>query len=137
MANDASFLGRGWHFPPQFNRRGSAVMVSDAEDIHQSLIILLKTAPGERVMQPTFGCDLKGHLYGNINETAITRIKEVIRQAVLFFEPRVLLDAIAVDQSRIYDGMLGLELQYRIISTNTRHNLVFPFYFREGTDVRQ
>lgn len=110
-------------------------MVSAEEDIGQSLRILLLTTPGERVMQPQFGCDLKGQLFAGINENTITVLKDMIRRAVLFFEPRVILENVEVDQARAYDGYLGLTLVYRVISTNTRHNLVFPYYFREGTDV--
>ncbi len=135
MSHDAAFLGRGWSFPPQFKRRGGVHMVSAEEDIGQSLRILLLTTPGERVMQPQFGCDLKGQLFAGINENTITVLKDLIRRAVLFFEPRVILENVEVDQARAYDGYLGLTLVYRVISTNTRHNLVFPYYFREGTDV--
>ena len=55
MANsDKSFLGTGWSFPPEFNPYGSVKKVSDEEDIRESLVILLSTSPGERIMQPTY-----------------------------------------------------------------------------------
>ena len=48
-----SFLGTGWSFPPEFNNMtGTVEMVSNVDDINQSLQILLSTTLGERVMQP-------------------------------------------------------------------------------------
>jgi len=137
MENNASFLGTGWSFPPEFSRRGNVKMISAEEDIHQSLLILISTTPGERVMQPNFGCGLKAQIYENLNESTITVLKDLIRRAVIFYEPRVVLEAIETDHSYIYEGRLNIELIYRIVTTNTRHNLVYPFYFREGTDVQE
>ncbi|MRW89715.1 hypothetical protein GJ699_06945 [Duganella sp. FT80W] len=135
MATDQSFLGTGWSFPPEFSRRGKVHLVSADEDIHQSLRILLSTAPGERVMQPTFGCGLKLQVFQVINESTVTKLKDVIARAILFFEPRVKLDNITVDISMAHDGRLDFQLYYTVISTNARHNIVYPFYFREGSDV--
>jgi phage baseplate assembly protein W len=68
MADDQSFLGRGWSFPPAFSRSGAEVeMVSGAEDIRQSLGILLSTRLGERLMQDEFGCDLQHVLFEEID----------------------------------------------------------------------
>ena len=136
MDQDTSFLGTGWSFPPEFSKRGKVVMVSAEEDIKQSLLILLSTSPGERVMQPSFGCGLKHHVYENINESTITILKDLIARAILFFEPRVKLETIIVDTSSAYEGVLHFDIVYRIIATNTRHNIVYPFYLREGSDVQ-
>jgi phage baseplate assembly protein W len=136
VGTDISFLGTGWSFPPEFSRRGAVVMVSAEEDIRQSLGILLSTTPGERVMQPSFGCGIKQHVYDSINESTITILKDLIRRAILFFEPRVVLESIVTDSSEAMDGRLDFTIVYTIISINTRHNIVYPFYFREGSDVQ-
>lgn len=136
MNQNVSFLGTGWNFPPEFSKRGNVIMVSAEEDIKQSLLILLSTSPGERVMQPTFGCGLKMQVYENINESTITILKDLIARAILFYEPRVILENIVTDISDAYEGKLNFTIFYTIISTNTRHNIVYPFYLREGTDVQ-
>lgn len=136
MSNDVSFLGTGWSFPPEFSKRGTVSMVSAAEDIHQSLHIILATNLGERVMQPSFGCGIKSQVYENINESTLTVLKDLISRAILFYEPRVKLESIATDSSEAYDGRLNFLINYSIIATNTRHNIVYPFYLREGTDVQ-
>ena len=136
MDTDISFLGTGWSFPPEFSKRGAVVMVSAEEDIRQSLRILLATTPGERVMQPSFGCGIKSHVYDNINESTVTILKDLIRRAILFFEPRVRLESVLADSSNAMNGRLDFTIVYTIISINTRHNIVYPFYFREGSDVQ-
>lgn len=136
MNQNISFLGTGWNFPPEFSKRGNVIMVSAEEDIRQSLFILLSTSPGERVMQPNFGCALKNHVYENINESTVTILKDLIGRAILFYEPRVILENIVTDASEAYEGRLNFTIFYTIISTNTRHNIVYPFYLREGTDVQ-
>jgi hypothetical protein len=87
-------------------------------------------------MQPSFGCGLKHHVYENIDESTITLLKDLITRAILFFEPRVKLEMILSDISESYEGKINFTIVYRVISTNTRHNIVYPFYLREGTDVQ-
>nr|WP_315249090.1 GPW/gp25 family protein [uncultured Duganella sp.] len=136
MAVDLSFLGTGWRFPPEFSRRGKVQMAYAEEDIRESLYILLGTTPGERVMQPGFGCGLKQYAYDIIDASTITVIKDVIARAILFFEPRVVLEHILADSGAALEGRLDFQIVYTVVSTNTRHNIVYPFYLREGTDVQ-
>lgn len=134
MTVDTGFLGTGWAFPPAFDSRGrTALMVSREEDIAQSLRILLFTDPGERVMQPTFGCGLRRMVFEPVHEGTLTTIRGLIEQAVLFFEARIALERIDFDVERVPEGVLGIELVYTIRTTNTRHNLVFPMYLREAS----
>ena len=136
MAVDSSFLGTGWSFPPSFDIHDrSTSLASGEEDIEQSLAILLSTKPNERLMHPTYGCAIHAMVFENTDESTLTRIRDAVRRAVLFFEPRIDLDAIEVDQSAAFEGLLRIMLSYRIRETNSRSNMVFPFYFLEGTNV--
>lgn len=136
MERDSAFLGTGWSFPPEFDRRSKTVrMVSGEEDIRESLQILLATVPGERVMQPLYGCGLKLLVFEQISERVVTEIKDLIDRAVLFFEPRITLERIEVDDANVYEGFLNIHLHYTIRTTNTRTNMVYPFYFLEGTNL--
>ena len=133
---DRAFLGTGWSFPPEFNKRVSGVMmVSEDDDIRESLTILLLTAPGERTMYPAYGCGLKALIFDTISESTITEITDVIERAVLFFEPRITLDRVEVDTETMYEGLITIQLTYTIRATNSRSNMVYPFYFREATNV--
>ncbi|MER0202849.1 MAG: hypothetical protein DU480_03125 [Nitrosomonas sp.] len=138
-ADDKSFLGTGWGFPPEFGQYGSIRKVSAEEDIHESLYILLSTNPGERVMQPTYGCGLKSQVFEEINETTVTVMVDLIKRAILFFEPRVVVENIRVDsgnQEDILNGLIKIDITYIVRTTNNRHNIVYPFYFTEGTNVK-
>ncbi|HEX7645092.1 MAG TPA: GPW/gp25 family protein [Burkholderiaceae bacterium] len=135
MDTDKSFLGTGWGFPPEFSRSEGAVrMVSGAEDIEESLRILLATVPQERIMQPAYGCGMKKHVFDTISETTLTLLKDAISRAVLFFEPRIDLKRIDIDEAGAMEGVLLIDLQYVVRATNSRSNLVYPFYFREATN---
>lgn len=136
MDQDKTFLGTGWGFPPEFNKRSGTVRMSSAEeDINESLRILMATIPMERVMQPAYGCGLKLMVFENINESTLTLIRDEIQRAVLFFEPRVTLENIEFDESQAYEGELKIKLNYIVRTTNSRSNLVYPFYFLEGTNI--
>ena len=136
MGIDKSFLGTGWSFPPEFSKVQKGVkMVSEDEDINESLRILLFTAPGERLMHPTYGCGLKSFVFENMSESTVVEIKDDIERAVLFFEPRISLNDVVVDDSKIYEGKVRIELDYTVRATNSRRNVVYPFYFREGTNI--
>ena len=127
------FLGKGWAFPPAFNLAEQTVaMVTAEEDIRDSLQILLATIPGERVMLPDYGCLIHQHVFDLMGETLFTEIKALIEHAILHYEPRINLENISYSEDQ-YEGRLLIELEYTIIQTNTRSNLVFPFYLKEGT----
>ncbi|BDD09411.1 hypothetical protein FUAX_18430 [Fulvitalea axinellae] len=134
---DEAFLGKGWGFPPRFDavNRG-AVMVDKREDIEESIGILLNTYPGERVMNPEYGCKLFRYVNEVISESLFTEIRETVRWAIIDFEPRVLVVDISLD----YDpsdavGLIRINILYEIKETNTRHNMVYPYYLLEGSNL--
>lgn len=137
MLDDQSFLGTGWSFPPTFEKsiNPGVVMVSDEEDIIQSLEILMTTNPGERIMVPEYGCDIQSFLFDSISTSKIHFLKELIRTAILKYEPRIELNEIHIDASEYLEGIVKIGLDYRIEQSNTRFNLVFPYYKVEGTDI--
>ena len=111
-------------------------MVAEEADIKESLWILLSTSPGERVMQPSYGCGLQGMVFETINQSAITEIKDIIERAILFFEPRITLEEIDTNTEDALEGRINIHLGYTVRKTNTRSNIVYPFYFLEGSQVR-
>lgn len=136
MAIDRSFLGRGWSFPPQFSEETGSVELASAEiDINQSLHILLSTSLGERVMQPTYGCNLSDYQFEPLNSNLLAFIRSVVERALLYHEPRIIVDNINItspDSFDLIEGKLTIEIDYRIIETNSRFNFVFPFYLKEA-----
>lgn len=134
LANKA-FLGRGWKFPPTFTKgHDGAEMTQFEEDIKESLWILLSTIRGERVMRPDYGTSAQDLIFESLDFNTGTLIADEIRKAILIHEPRVFVDKVEPLQEEL-NGRLTLSIEYTIISTNTRSNLVFPFYLNEGTNV--
>lgn len=123
-----SFFGQGWAFPPTFDKAAASVkMVEKEADIKESLGILLTTRVGERLLEPLYGCELTRFLFEPIDTTLKTYMREVIRDAILYFEPRIKLKDIQL-HALVNEGRIDIEIDYLIPSVNSRGNLVFPFY---------
>jgi len=136
MEQQKSFLGTGWAFPVTFNYTlGTVNMAAEVRDIEQSLTILLNTRPGERVMRPDFGCALDDLMFESLDASIITYIKDLITNAILFYEPRVNLLNIEIvtDPAMIWEGRVLIQLDLVVRTTNGRFNFVYDFYKREAT----
>lgn len=134
MSDAPSFLGRGWSFPPSF-ANGGVRMTEDEADIQASLRILFGTAPGERFLQPKYGLDMHELMFEPVSTTLRSVLKDRILTTVLVYEPRIRLQAVDIDDSRLNEGVLTIRLDYLVRSTNSRFNLVFPFYQGEATEA--
>ncbi|WP_312177453.1 GPW/gp25 family protein [Chryseobacterium sp.] len=136
MKINTDFLGTGWSFPPEFNEtEGKLAMTSDVEDINNSLIIHLSTRPGERVMFPNYGCDLQEMLFKPLDLTLITQMKGIVERAILYHEPRINILSIEINAQNEIEGEILIEINYEVRNTNTRSNMVFPFYKEEATEI--
>lgn len=126
------FLGTGWSFPPRFSKvKKGVVLVSGEDDIRESLRILLTTSLGERFLQPKYGCNLDELLFEPLNTTVKTYIRGLVKQAILHFEPRIELEDVEIETIDEPAGKIELVVNYRVRATNSRDNLVFPFYQAE------
>lgn len=133
---DKDFIGRGWSFPPSFDRRSGEVrMLSGEDDIDSSLHILLSTTIGERVMQPRYGCNLKQFQFEPLNDSMQFRMRKMVEDAILYFEPRIRLDGLdlVVDQA---EGRVVITVEYIIKTSHSRGSFVFPFYLGDRDAVR-
>jgi phage baseplate assembly protein W len=130
-----SFLGTGWGFPPTFIKgKNSLETIANEEDIQSSLAILLSTSKGERILQPTYGCDLKKLLFEPLDMSLKAYMKDMIKTAILYHEPRIKLDDITLADLP-GQGRIEITLKYTIRGTNSRYNFVYPFYLNEGTNI--
>lgn len=133
MVDKHSFLGRGWSFPPEFDKEtGTVKMLKDEEDIISSLHILLSTRLGERVMVPEYGCNLEDLLFNTLNITVKTYVTDLIRTAILYHEPRIDTKRITIEPADEERGVLLIQIDFVVRTTNSRMNMVYPFYKTEG-----
>lgn len=137
MDKGDSFLGKGWAFPPTFHKDDPTglEMVEGVEDIKESLKILLTTAHGERLMIPDYGCDVHAFVFKDNSSTSQYFLKQRIKTAIVRFEPRIKEVSVTLDYTSYLDGVVKVLVDYLVITTNSRFNLVFPFYKVEGTDI--
>ena len=136
MSFDQPFLGEGWSFPPEFNRSARTVVTSAGQDdINKSLEILLSTRLGERVMVPDYGCNLEELLFQPLDLSLKTYVKDLIKTAILYHEPRIDVQKIEIDTTNEIEGELLVKIDYIIRITNSRGNMVYPFYKAEGSEI--
>jgi uncharacterized protein len=127
----SDFLGLGWNFPIGRDDGGQVQLelAPDGEEgVRQSIWMILGTSRGERVMRPDFGCGIHDLVFGVNDAATATAVTGAVRDALAVWEPRIdVLDVYAVpDPSR--PSLLTIEINYRVRSTNSRFNLVYPFY---------
>lgn len=132
MDTDA-FLGRGWSFPPRLTEDGAA-MATYEQDIEQSLRVLFSTTPGERVNRYEYGCPLSRYAFEPMTTEVTARMRNDITRAILLFEPRITLEEVSFEE-HADEGLLLIQLTYTIVRTNSRSNMVYPFYLNEGSNL--
>ena len=127
-----AFLGTGWAFPVSLDASRGIAAVSNEEDVRQSIRIILGTGRGERVMRPDFGAGLHDFLFAPVNFATTESIRVRVEESLIDWEPRIELEQVSVVPAADDGSRLDIEVVYRVRSTNTRHNLVYPFYLEEG-----
>ena len=121
-------LGSGLAFPLQVDPRGALALARGEDDIDQAIALILGTAPGEREMRPEFGCAVHDLVFDTIDAQMIGKLETAIRNALDRWEPRIEIEDLEFDLSRVNDGQLLITISYRLRATNHQRNLVYPFY---------
>lgn len=129
MAKD--FLGRGWKFPVEVDATGKIALSDYEDDVREAIRIILMTSRGERVMRPDFGANLHDYVFASMSATTIGRIQASVQEALIKWESRIKVIAVKVEPDRGEVGKLLIDVEYQVRATNTRFNLVFPFYLKE------
>jgi len=144
MANtERAFLGVGWAFPLRIDAEGKIATAELEEDVGQAIRIILGTNPGERLMRPDFGAGLSAFAFEPVNAATLARVKTRVEEALIDAEPRIDVEDVRVtsgpaetransNSSSGGNSALLIDVRYRVRATNSRYNLVYPFYL-EGT----
>ena len=128
MAIEDRFIGRGWSFPPEFDKAASGVtMRTGLRDIEESLRIIFTTVLGERIMNPLFGCSLDDNVFEVMNTSRVAYIENQVRTAIIYHEPRIDADQITVEHDQL-EGRLTIAIGYKVRGSNSRFNFVYPYY---------
>lgn len=124
----SDFLGRGWRFPIAPDAGGGLGYVDGDDNVAQSLVVLLSTAAGERVMRPLFGTNAPQLVFAPGSEVNLKALETRVRETVRDFEPRVRLVDVDVAPDELEPERVDIEVTYTVRQTNVRSSIVFPYY---------
>ena len=140
------FLGVGVGFPVSLDTQGDFILAEYEESVRQSILIILGTAKGERVMRPDFGCAIYDLVFEPNSSATAGKVSQAIQEALLFFEPRIDVLDIQVNSAMVNSNSRGevnfeitpntetmlVDIEYQVRATNNVFNLVYPFYLEGG-----
>ena len=133
--NGKEFMGRGLKFPIQIDpKTGKIAMVSEEEDIAESIGIIIHTVQGERVMRPDFGSNVLDYTFSAASDSLRQSLAFDLREQLGYLEPRIDDIEVRCKDTDELEGAIVIELSYRVRSTNNRYNRVYPFYRTEGSE---
>jgi phage baseplate assembly protein W len=124
----AGFLGKGWRFPILPDRTGCLGYVEGDANVEQSVHILLMTALGERVMRSDFGTQTPRLVFSPGSLQYLKLIENTIRDAIRDWEPRIDLNNVLAEAEPSDESKITVSVTYTVRQTNTKTNLVFPYY---------
>jgi len=125
-----TFLGKGWRFPVDIDRTGGVSMSIFEESIRDSIFIILGTAPGERIMRPSFGCDVHDLVFAPNNPNTCGLAAHYCQEALLKFEPRIKNVKVKARPAPDEPNKINIDIEYTVIANSTQRNLVYPFYLK-------
>jgi len=130
MAGNRAFLGKGWRFPVDIDRSGGVSMSALEDSIRDAIFIILGTAPGERILRPTFGCDIHDLVFAPNNPNTCGLAAHYCEIALYKFEPRIKNVKARARPAPDEPNKVLIDIEYVVIATNVQRNLVYPFYLK-------
>ena len=126
------FLGKGATFPLKPDGSGRLTFSSGEDLIQQSILLILDTAPGERVMRPEFGCGIHELVFEANTSMLHARVQHRVKEALLRWERRIDVLNVRVETPADEKTLLLIRIDYRVRANNSFFNLVYPFFLNEG-----
>lgn len=117
MANDAMLYGKSLGFPPRVGANGQMLWSTGELNVRESICIILRTRPGERVNLPDFGCGLDRFLFEPNTASTLRLIQEEVKRALSRWEPRIRLDDILVESDPGEARAVNITIFYTLIAT--------------------
>lgn len=136
-------MERAWRFVhPDFDQdlpglhvsaTGGVAMTEDDAAVRQSILLLLSTRPGERVMRPDYGCNLHRLLFWPNDNTTAGLAMHYVRQAIERWEPRVQITRLDASRNEFDSARLDIHLEYRLRATQRTEELRLSVALHEET----
>lgn len=123
MPDSAALYGKSLGFPPRVGADGRMVWSSGEQNVRESIAIILRTKPGERLLLPNFGCGLDRYLFEPNNTATLRLIQEKIKRALARWEPRIALDDVVVEVNAGDPRVVDVTITYTLIATQARERI--------------
>ena len=104
---------------------GGIAMVEEAASVRQSILLLISTRTGERVMRPDYGTELDRLVFSPNDNTTAGLAIHYVRRALARWEPRIEILHLDAFRNPDAESHLDLELDYRVRSTQRMERLAF------------
>lgn len=117
------------------NNKGGIAMVSDARAVRQSILLLLATRPGERVMRPDYGCWLHRLVFAPNDAGTAGLAIHYVREALERWEPRAVIDQLNAGcdlNGTGHPAVLDIVLHYHVRRTGWREELSLGYDLHEA-----
>ena len=137
MAEDKKFLGTGCRFPVQVDPATGRFMTSSGnQSVKESIYLILMTQRTERLTRPDFGSNIMNYTFMDTGATMLSIFRRDISEAILSQEPRI-ADVEITTEFHENQGMILVNIDYLVSDTNTRDNMVFPFYLDRAAEPEE
>jgi len=113
-------LKNSYSYNAQLNRKEELKDVAglyDIESIKNSIANALLTSPGEKILNPLFGIDLRRHIFEPVSVFTEDDIIDDIEDNLPRFEPRIELEKVEV-QALEEEQQYNIQLQINVPSLN-------------------
>jgi phage baseplate assembly protein W len=107
-----------WPLLPVPDSNGHLRYPTLEESVRQSIQIILRTGPGERIMRPDFGGGLERLLHEQNTLTTRRQIRDVITESIGRWEKRIILDRVDVWEIEERPTAVRVEIAYRLRRSN-------------------
>jgi uncharacterized protein len=131
MAGIKDYLGKGWRFPVDVDRSGGVSTSQMEENIQNAILIILGTAPGERLMRLEFGCHIHNLLFDPNTPTTRSLAAFYCEEALMKWEPRITKVKAQARTTPDQPNTIIIDIQYTILANSTSRNMVYPFYLQK------
>jgi phage baseplate assembly protein W len=122
------FLGSGWAFPVGVDARGRIALSRRERDVEESIMMILLTPKGQRVMRPEFGCRVHELVFAPNDASTEGLAIYYVEEALAMWEPRIEVLSVRANPDASAPERLLIEIDYEIKASYDRRTLVFPFY---------
>lgn len=126
--NQKAQLGTGIKFPLQVNQTTGRFLLSQgADNVKESLYLILMTQQGERFTRQEFGSRIMAYPFIETSTTMLNIMAREIQNTILEQEPRIWQVEVEIEPDQ-RQGYLQVELRYMLRETQTKDSMTVPFY---------